>query len=85
MRAEDIKLNPYTSVVTDPNSSWIDGFKYNPDTLALDVKTKEGKMYRYQRVSTDIAARLAFAESSGKFFNNHIQGQYDYKKIKPYF
>jgi hypothetical protein len=85
MKKSDIKDNPYTTAIRDDDSTVIEAFRYNPDELTLDVKFLTGKTYRYQRVGTDTAARLAFSTSSGRFFNAHIKGKYDSKRFRTYF
>lgn len=51
------------------------------DNDALYVKYSSG-VYRYNGVKKEIFEELLKAESKGRFMNEQIKGQYDYKKLE---
>lgn len=64
-----------TKVRNVKKSSWIKGITY--ENKVLGVATISGKIYYYQGVPREVAARFHNAKSYGKFFNQHIAGQYE--------
>jgi hypothetical protein len=47
---------------------------YDPDAQALTVTFHDGRKYRYQDVTPDIASGFKDAPSQGKFLHQHVHG-----------
>ena len=61
---------------TSLSSTNLDAFRYDPDTLELDVRFKSGNTYRYSGVPAYLVDQLDHADSPGKFFAAEIKGAY---------
>lgn len=56
-----------------PESSSIDGFEYDHETLVLEVEFKSGDMYRYLNVDKETFQELQEAKSKGSFIATRIK------------
>jgi hypothetical protein len=54
---------------------------YNPETLVLKIGFVSGLVYEYLNVPLHVYNELKSSGSKGTYFNQHIKGYYDYKKI----
>jgi len=61
----------------ESESSVIEHFEHDEETLQLTVKFRSGKSYTYQKVPQEVADAFAAADSHGRFFNENIKGQYE--------
>lgn len=64
-------------------SSRIAEWGYDPEsaTLAIRFKSKASPMYYYDAVPQEVVDGIAKAPSIGKFFHEHIKGQFDFERI----
>jgi hypothetical protein len=58
------------------NSTNIAEAFYQPSTQILEIYFHSGHVYRYAGIDRDTFDELISAPSAGKFYNNHIRGQY---------
>ena len=58
------------------NSTNIAEAFYQPTTKVLEIYFHSGHIYRYAGITQDTFDELLCAPSAGKFYNNHIRGQY---------
>jgi len=64
-----------------PESSSIAAFAYEAEDLALYVRFKNGRTYRYAGVPESICDAFVDAGSKGAFFNAQVQGRYSYTQV----
>jgi hypothetical protein len=64
---------------TCKKSSFITGISHKNRTLAVSMVS--GKVYYYADVPEDVAVRFTEAKSYGKFYNQHISGQYEMVQV----
>lgn len=57
--------------ITD--SDWVEKIWYDVNTLTLDMKTHNGKRYRYPNINPATFARIVTAESVGKAVNKELR------------
>ena len=72
-------MNKFESVV----SSYIDSISYNEDKQELQVKFKNGTIWKYFDVPEGAHVSLLLAESTGKFFAKEIKGVFSGRKVEP--
>lgn len=64
------------------NSTNIDSVGYNADTQTLTVKFKvSGQTYEYLNVPQTLYEGLLTAESKGKYINDNIRSQFNYRRV----
>jgi hypothetical protein len=67
------------------NSSNIERFRYDPDSLILEIEFKKGAVYQYFDVPISVneafESQVNSGGSAGQFFNSDIKGYYRYAKI----
>ena len=63
------------------NSSNIQKVKYDSGTSTLSIGFNSGYVYEYQDVPKGVYDSLLKSSSKGKFFHQHINKSYEYKKI----
>ena len=63
-----------------PQSSNIARFRYEAETLTLEVQFKSGNGYQYFDVPEKVYESFCQADSKGKFFNLEIRGIYRYAR-----
>jgi len=54
---------------------------HDSDTDTLVVLFHNGGMYAYDDVPRTVYDQMLSAESVGKFFNAHVKGKYDFRKV----
>ncbi len=62
-------------------SSNIDQVGYDAETQELGVRFNNGSEYVYSGVPGEVFADFLDAESAGKYLNQAIKGQYEYRKV----
>lgn len=62
-------------------SSSIDSVGY--EKKVLEVKFRNGGLYQYFDVPEDLIVLLMRADSKGRFFNQHIRGQFPSRRLSP--
>jgi hypothetical protein len=62
-------------------SSVIAAMKYYPGTSVLRVIFVSGIVYDYKNVPKEVYEAMKAASSKGKFLNEQIKGEYEFKKI----
>ena len=67
--------------ISTPESSSIAAFAYEVEDLALYVRFKTGRTYRYSGVPASVFSAFSRADSKGTFFNAQVQGRYPYSQI----
>ena len=64
------------------NSTNIDSVGYNADTQTLTVKFKvSGQTYEQLNVPQTLYEGLLTAESKGKYINDNIRSQFNYRRV----
>lgn len=66
---------------TFTDSKTISTIKYEQKTKVLTITYTTQKTYDYAKVPEQIWSGCLVAESIGKFVNEHIKGQYQYKLV----
>lgn len=62
-------------------SSVISTFFYIPSTVTLRIVFVTGMVYDYLDVPQDVFNEMKASFSKGTFFNQHIKGVYDFRKV----
>ena len=63
-------------------SSNIESVGYDRESETLEIEFKSGGVYRYSNVPHTAYTNLVMAESVGKYFHQHIKGEYEYEKVE---
>jgi len=63
------------------DSSSLRSLGYDAASLVLEVEFRNGSVYRYANVPTELWARFRHAESMGKFFQDHVRDQFETTRI----
>ena len=63
------------------SSSDISSIGFEPQSQTLEIEFKSGGIFQYFEVSENIYNTLVNSISIGKYFNQYIKGQYNYKKL----
>ena len=63
-----------------PGSRSIARFRYEMETLTLEVEFKKGDIYQYFDLPEPVYEAFCQADSKGKFFNQSIRGVYRYAR-----
>lgn len=63
-------------------SSSLDSVGYDGDERVLEIEFVHGGVYRYEDVSPDVYEGLMSAGSHGRYFHEHVRGQYRYRRIR---
>jgi hypothetical protein len=66
-------------VVVD--SSSLRSIGYDAATLILEVEFRNGSVYRYGNVPSELWARFRHAESLGKFFQEYVRDQFETMRV----
>ncbi len=69
------------SILITMPSSVIAGMSYNVATSTLRVTFVSGRVYEYKKVPEHIYQDMKRSDSKGTYLNQHIKGNYDFKKI----
>lgn len=69
-------------VVAPRGSSAVREVEYDSEKKRLYVTFVSGKVYVYDRVPSQVAARFDAAPSKGKFFNQYIRDQYPLAQLR---
>jgi hypothetical protein len=62
-------------------SSSLRSIGYDAATSTLEVEFRNGSVYRYANVPTELWARFRRAPSTGKFFQDHVRDQFDTMRV----
>lgn len=68
--------------IVGSKSSNIFSIGYSEEDRLLEVKFKNGRLYRYDGVPPEVHEEFVNAESFGKFFASNIKDQYDTEKVQ---
>lgn len=67
------------------NSTNIEKFRYDPESLILEIEFKKGAVYQYFDVPNSVyetfISQVNSGGSAGQFFNTSIKGYFRYAKI----
>jgi hypothetical protein len=63
------------------DSSFIEKCFYDFAKKTLKVKFSSGQLYEYANVEPDVYDSMCTAESTGKYFIEHIKHKYDYSQL----
>ncbi|WP_224449104.1 KTSC domain-containing protein [Haloprofundus salilacus] len=63
------------------SSSSLRSVGYDEDAGALELEFHSGGVYRYEGVAEETYEELLHASSRGRYFHDHIRGEYDYRRI----
>ncbi len=64
------------------SSSNIKSVGYDPFSAILEIEFHNGGVYLYRSVPERVYERLMAASSKGTYFNDHIKGVYNYRRIR---
>lgn len=63
-----------------PESSNIARFRYEAETLSLEIEFKDGSVYQYFDVPEPVYDAFCQADSKGKFLHQNLRGVYRYAR-----
>ncbi|MBZ8180190.1 KTSC domain-containing protein [Oscillatoria salina] len=63
------------------NSSMAAAIAYNQTEKKLQVEFLSGSVYQYDNVEAEIWQELRYSDSTGKYYNSRIKGQYSCQRI----
>lgn len=63
-------------------SSAIETVDYNDEENVLEIEFRHGGVYRYFDVPEDIFRDLLTAGSRGRYFQDHVRGEYNYRRLR---
>ena len=67
---------------TPVSSSHLSSIGYNENSGLLEIEFKDGSIYQYSNVPTNIYEELMAASSHGKYFHRHIRDVYSDTQIR---
>jgi hypothetical protein len=65
----------------DLQSTTLNAATYQDQSASLDLEFRSGATYRYIGVPVQTYLELLWAESKGRYFNQHIRNRFTYAKI----
>lgn len=63
------------------DSSSLRSIGYDAASLTLEVEFRNGSVYQYANVPTELWTRFRRAESMGKFFQDHVRDQFETMRV----
>jgi hypothetical protein len=63
------------------DSSSLRSVGYDAATLTLEVEFRNGSVYRYANVPTELWASFRRADSMGKFFQEHVRDRFETMRV----
>lgn len=66
--------------IETPESSNIVRYRYDEETLTLEVEFKNGNIYQYFDVPAGVVEELDMATSKGQYFNQNIRDAFRYAR-----
>ena len=54
---------------------------YDGDADVLEIEFQSGGVYRYLEVPRGVFEDMLRADSHGRYFHDHVRGEYDYRRI----
>ena len=75
-------LQAYFLYLPGMPSTVVADMKYNVLDETLRVRFVSGLIYEYKKVPLEVFKAMKKAHSKGTFLNQHIKGNYDFKKIQ---
>ena len=63
-------------------SSNIASIGHESESRTLEIEFRNGAVYRYDGVPSTEYAGLMSASSHGKYFDRHIKGCYEYRRVR---
>jgi hypothetical protein len=70
-----------SKIICEYNSSNLKKGEYDINTKKLNVTFNNGMVYEYDDVPHEVFSEMNIAESQGKYFNQKIAKNYNYKRI----
>lgn len=68
--------------INTPESSNMAHYEYDDKAKKLTVGFKNGGLYHYHDVPSDVVDKLGSAESKGKFLIGYIRGKFQHSKAE---
>lgn len=65
---------------TPVTSSNVASVGYDPDTKVMSIEFKDGSVYHYHDVESDLHEQLLAAKSIGSFLHKNVKGAYKFTK-----
>lgn len=62
-------------------STVIASMEYDPLTQVLRITYTSGIAYEYKNVPEEVFTALKTSRAKGVYLNNHIKGNFEYKKV----
>ena len=61
------------------------GYEPNGDQTrgTLEIEFKQGWVYQYRNVPSEVHADLMASDSPGKYFNQNIRNRYEFERVHP--
>ena len=66
--------------IETPESSNIVRFRYDEETLTLEVEFKGGNIYQYFDVPSGVVEEFQMAQSKGQYFGQNIRNAFRYAR-----
>jgi len=63
------------------DSSNLAAVGYDPETRTLEIEFRNGRVYRYFDVPSDVYEELMAADTLGGYFNRNIRNRYPFEQI----
>ena len=70
-----------SKIICEYNSSNLKKGEYDINTKKLNITFNNGMVYEYDDVPHEVFSEMNIAESQGKYFNQKIAKNYNYKRI----
>ena len=67
--------------IETPESSNIERFRYDPQTLILEIEFKKGGVYQYFEVPEHVFEGMKSASSKGQYLAQNIKGVFRYARV----
>lgn len=71
-----------TPALQPVDSAALKAYAFDPASQTLFIQFPSGNVYAYPEVSTDTWAAFQAADSKGKFYGQHIKGQFTGSPVK---
>jgi hypothetical protein len=66
----------------DLKSASVNAATYQDQCAFLELEFRSGAIYRYLGVPAQIYQELLWADSKGRYFNQHIRNRFAYTKVE---